>query len=467
MSQSDASLPDFEPAPNGTAVSPTGQVSSPWKSVVNLAAEPRWQLAQRIAASRSFAKSALLSRFLLYVCEREITGKTAEISEHQIGVQVFGRRPGYNAGEDNIVRNYARQLRHRLDQYFLEEGREEQLRVSIPRGKYVPVYSPNHFQSWPLLVVPEHETDSGGALETMLSAMPAAVSARPPRRRPWLALCLGVLLLLACLAIALAVTHRVSVYSADSSHPLWAGLFDKNRPTLIVPSDDGIVMIQNLTGHLVPLSEYINRDYLWLKSPYNIDAQNMRDLDAQRYTNVTDLNAVVRFSRLPEANAGQLTVRYARDLRMEDLKDANVILLGSSFSNPWAELFEKTLNFEFSYQPHPNASLIVNRHPQAGELPVYENDATGPSHRTYALIGSVPNLNNTGWVLLVEGLTMAGTQAAVDTLFNRGVMRPLLEQFRNVDGSLNPFEILIETRSFGSDSPQAGVVATRVYKRHP
>ena len=62
----------------------------------HLTAEPRWQLAQRIVASRSFAKSALLSRFLLYVCEREITGKTAEISEHQIGVHVFGRRPGYN-----------------------------------------------------------------------------------------------------------------------------------------------------------------------------------------------------------------------------------------------------------------------------------------------------------------------------------------------------------------------------------
>ena len=59
---------------------------------------------------------------------------------------------------------------------------------------------------------------------------------------------------------------------------------------------------------------------------------------------------------------------------------------------------------------------------------------------------------------------MAGTQAAADTLFNRDVMGPLLSQFGNADGSLNPFEILIETRSFGSDSPQASIVATRVYQ---
>jgi hypothetical protein len=302
-------------------------------------------------------------------------------------------------------------------------------------------------------------------LETLAPTLPAATPARPVRR-PWLIAGLAALSIFACLAVAWSAAHRAHADSSDELHPLWVTLFDKSHQTLIVPSDDGIVMIQNLTGHLVSLSEYINRDYLSLKSPYNIDEQNMKDLDAQRYTNVTDLNAVMRFSRLPEADHDQLTVRYARELHMEDLKDANVILLGSSFSNPWSELFEKTLNFQFEYQPHPNASHIVNRHPQAGELPVYENDANGPSHRTYAVIGFVPNLNSTGWVLLAEGLTMAGTQAAVDTLFNPAVMRPLLDQFRNADGSPNAFEILIETMSLGSDSPQASVVATRVYKKH-
>src|SRR5271154_2358650 len=176
MNQSDVSLPDFEAAPKDAAFNAHLPASSPWKSVFDLATEPRWQLAQRIVASRSFAKSVLLSRFLLYVCEREITGKTAEISEHQIGVHVFGRRQGYHPGEDNIVRNYARQLRNRLDQYFLEEGRDEELRLSIPRGKYVPVFSPNHFQERPLLVVTERETEMGSVLETVTPAAPSMVS---------------------------------------------------------------------------------------------------------------------------------------------------------------------------------------------------------------------------------------------------------------------------------------------------
>jgi hypothetical protein len=461
MSRSDLSTPHFEADDTESAMGAGEAVNSPWKSVLDLNADPRWQLAQRIAASRSFAKSALLSRFLLYVCEREITGRTNEISEHQIGVRVFGRRPGYSAGEDNIVRNYARQLRHRLEQYFQEEGKDEELRVSIPRGKYVPLFTSEHFPGW--LRAPEQENDDEPLEPVPVPERPFSPLQPEPKRKRYLAF----LLLAACLSCLVWLVVRHFAHQPEPPDPLWAQLFDHNHETLIVPSDDGIVMIQNLTGHLVPLSEYIARDYLSLTSPYHIDAQNMKDLDAQRYTNVTDLNAVLRFSRLPRADSDHSHVRYARELHMQDLKDANAILLGSSFSNPWAELFEKTLNFEFYYEPHPNASHIVNRHPQGGELPIYENDATGPSHRTYAVIGLVPNLNSTGWVLLVEGLTMAGTQAAVDTLFNSSVMRPLLGQFRNADGSFNSFEILIETRSFGSDSPQASIVATRVYKKHP
>ena len=464
LNQSDVSTREFEPTPKEGVAAAGITAASEWSTVFDLAAEPRWQLAQRIIASRSFAKSVLLSRFLLYVCEREITGKIAEITEHQIGVHVFGRRPGYHPGEDNIVRNYARQLRVRLEQYFREEGIDEELRLTIPRGKYVPVYSANQFQQRPLLVVAKPEAQ-GEVAETVPPAAPAASALLPSGRRYWWLLGSGVLLVLVCLGIGWAGRHRAPASPADPSRRLWSQLFEGSRRTLIVPSDDGIVMIQHLTGHLIPLSEYINRDYLSLKSPYHVNEQNMRDLEAKRYTNVTDLNAVVRFSHLPEADAGHLVVQYARDLQMEDLKNTNVVLLGSSFSNPWAELFEKNMNFEFSYGPHPNASLIVNRRPQTGELPVYKNDAVGPSHRTFAVIGLVPNLNSNGWVLLAEGLTMAGTQAAVDTLFNPGVMRPLLERFQNGDGSLNPFEILIETMSFGSDSPQASVVATRVYRK--
>jgi hypothetical protein len=101
-----------------------------------------WQLAQRVAQSKALAKSDLMRRFLLYVCEQHLIGNSQGITEVRIGTKVFNRSVGYDPGEDNIVRNYARLLRKRLDQYFKEEGRLEPIQIAIPRGGYVPLFHP-------------------------------------------------------------------------------------------------------------------------------------------------------------------------------------------------------------------------------------------------------------------------------------------------------------------------------------
>jgi hypothetical protein len=455
---------DLESFPKGSVADSLIHAESAWTPVC-LTEDPRWQLAQRIVASKSFAKSALLSKFLLYICDRALCGRTDEISEHQIGVHVFVRKQGYNPGEDNIVRNYARQLRQRLDHYFEEEGKSEELRISIPLGKYLPVFSPNQSpEPTPLAVTP---VDSPSPHTNNHNELPPVETPHGRKRGSLSRSLIALLLVAVCGVVGWKVLYHAQPIPTDPCHPLWAQVFDKEHQTFLVPSDDGIVMFQNLTGHSVHLAEYINRDYLSIKNPSRIDAQNLADLDAQRYTNIADLDAVLKFSRIPEAVPAHFIIRYARELHMEDLKDSNAILLGSTFSDPWVELFQKSLNFEFDYEPHPNASFIVNKHPIAGESSVYSNDATAPSHRTYAVVALVPNLNNNGWILIVEGLTMAGTQAATDTLFNREEMRSVLEKAAAGNGKLQPFELLIETRSFGSNSPQANIIASRIYSKLP
>src|SRR6185437_14907099 len=76
-----------------------------------------------------------------------IDGRTDEISEQQIGVQVFKRTPGYNPNDDSIVRSHARLLRQRLDAYFEEDGKNEELRVHIPKGRYIPLFEQREAQS--------------------------------------------------------------------------------------------------------------------------------------------------------------------------------------------------------------------------------------------------------------------------------------------------------------------------------
>src|SRR6201992_1916474 len=106
---------------------------------MQMLATPEWQLARRVAESRALGKSELLPRFLLHVCELTLRGRAEEITEQRIGSLIFNRPAGYNPGEDNIVRSYARTLRKRLEEYFTGEGRGEPMRIAIPRGGYVPV----------------------------------------------------------------------------------------------------------------------------------------------------------------------------------------------------------------------------------------------------------------------------------------------------------------------------------------
>ncbi len=81
-----------------------------------------WELVLRIIATPPFQRSPFLTNFLLYICDRKPSSREDEITEHHIGVQALGRPPAYHSGEDTIVRNYARLLRKRLDEYFLDQA---------------------------------------------------------------------------------------------------------------------------------------------------------------------------------------------------------------------------------------------------------------------------------------------------------------------------------------------------------
>jgi hypothetical protein len=442
---------------------PNEDLGQPAQSI--LCDDPRWQLAQRIVASNSFAKSSFLTRFLLYVCDRELRGRAHEITEHQIGIQAFGRPATYNPGDDNIVRNYARILRKRLEEYFNTEGKEETLRVSVPRGRYVPVFYEGQIK--PELQQPSLLNSEGPAKarvedEAFLAQqIPESAMRSKPKHR------IGALLLASCILIAALMAAWFAMmhfgHQHDNlSHQLWSQLFSHDRETLIVPADSGLGILQNLTKHPVHLTDYANGEYLSkIRAIVGVDSRNLNDLSTQRYTSVVDLNIASSLSRLPELVSDRCVIRYARDLRMEDLKHSNAILLGSQHTNPWVELFQKDMNFVLAYQPEVDDSFVLNRHPLSHESAVYKNAWADDYHRTYAVLASIPSLDGVGHVVLVEGLNMAGTQAAADFLLNDRTISPILKKAMRSDGKLQPFELLLETNSIGANAPEARVIAER------
>jgi hypothetical protein len=441
-----------------------------------------WHLACRVAASKGLSKSERLPRFLLYICEQHLLGKTHEITEQRIGIQIFNRPTDYNPGEDNIVRSYARLLRKRLDLYFEGEGSRETMRIVVPRGGYVPIFRsspvsqplsapsppleeirPNDFQisNGP---VPETDRQAGVGHEREDAAQVArrfAWRSRPSWLPGLVGLAAGFLIASAGWLTVYAVqTHKTQA----PAHAVWAQLFQRDRNTLIVPSDSGLGILQNLTRHLVNIEEYANGSYLSeMPLPPGMDARNLHDLGRERYTSVVSLNITSQLMRLPEFTADRTQVRYARSVTAEDIKNSNVILLGSKHTNPWVSLFEKRLAFRLEYTPEVDESYVLNEHAIGTEQKIYRNSTDATSNHTYGAIAYLPSLDGAGHVLIVQGLNMAATQAAADMLSNTSVIQPVLRQATLPDGALRPFELLVETTSIGATAPGAQIIATRMY----
>jgi hypothetical protein len=430
-----------------------------------LQGDPRWGLAQRVVAGPHFVRSPLLSKFLLFVAGQALEGRQSEITEHQIGVRVFDRRPGYSTVEDNIVRNYARQLRKRLAEHFAGEGASEEFRIDIPLGGYVPVFV-RMAGDRPLAEVRRVPVSVSIHSQLMEADGAAETTDHPSNWRRWLiraSLLTAYSVVLVALTWFVAVKFRISHRTPEPADPLWAALFDGPANTYIVPADAGFNLLEDLARSSLPLADYIKGAYLDLPLA-GVDAHSADDLRSQHFTSFVDFQTVAALARLPEYNPQRAFLRFPRDLRLDDLKNANAVLIGSVGSNPWAAIAGSKANFRIVYRQGMEGATIINTNPQPGEAASYASRWNEPAHETFALIAFLPNLDGNGRFLLLQGLDVAGTQAAAETLFRPDAIAPILRRATRADGTLRFFEILLRSTSIESNSTGTQVIACRIYR---
>jgi TolB-like protein/Tfp pilus assembly protein PilF len=93
-----------------------------------------------VLSSASFAQVDRLKRFLRYVVEETLAGRSEKLKEYPIGVEVFDRETSFDPRTDPIVRVQARRLRARLSRYYEDEGRQDRMRIELPKGSYIPLF---------------------------------------------------------------------------------------------------------------------------------------------------------------------------------------------------------------------------------------------------------------------------------------------------------------------------------------
>ena len=92
----------------------------------------------RILASDAFARSGRARELLAYVVGEDLEGRGARINSKTIAQDVFGRNEAFDASADPLVRVQMGRTRSLLEDYYEEEGRQDPVRLDIPKGTYRP-----------------------------------------------------------------------------------------------------------------------------------------------------------------------------------------------------------------------------------------------------------------------------------------------------------------------------------------
>jgi hypothetical protein len=427
--------------------------------------EACWALVERIVASPQLKRAARLREFLLYVGQRSIKDGLDQVHEQEIGSNVFGRPADYDTSLDNIVRVNASELRKRIEDYFESDGAAEPLIMEVPRGSYKPVFRQRAIEpakkTEPRVVA---ATGAPHALE-----LPEKPLAAPKRTERLLLMIAGFLIVALAAGCFVLWTENVALQRSLNpwqSTPVvgsfWSGILGARQNTDIILADTSFALIEDITKRSIPLSEYLNRNYIGKIQSPSLSQDRRADLGmiAQRNNgSLGDFRAAQHILAL-DPPGKNFHMYSSRDFTPALVKQDNVILIGARKSNPWVDLFEGSLNFTTEYDSNRSIDYIRNKAPAAGEQDIYA-PAPSPSTGGYCVVAYLPNPQQPGKVLILAGTDSAATEGAGDFLTSEDQLSRF-QKLLHVT-TLPYFEVVLKTSNLNGTPIDSKIVAYRTY----
>ena len=124
---------------------------------------------ERMLASADFQATPQQIALLKYVVNQSMAGNASYIKGYTVATEVFNRKADFDQSIDPIVSIQASRLRQALMMYYEVAGRNDPIRIDIPKGSYVPTFSENRpsdqpigaepakpmhvMQTWPIVLI--------------------------------------------------------------------------------------------------------------------------------------------------------------------------------------------------------------------------------------------------------------------------------------------------------------------------
>lgn len=351
-----------------------------------------------ILASPAFHGSKRCQQFLEYVCDRSLAGEAAALKERTVAIDVFGRQPQSELGEDTIVRVGAREVRKRLAQFYVSpEGVACRVRIDLPAGSYAPEF---HY--------------AVALIEKEAPAPPPPVVVAPPRRRRM------AIVVASAAAVLLAVVGILLLTGLgrkpDVLMKFWKPVFDSRDPLLVgvahpLVYHPSLRALKLSESHQPP--EQIPQQRPLQVNPKELDGTDLVPVPNQ-YVGYGDMVAANQVSSMLARRNKDVRLRFANSISFADLRQTPALLIGA-LTNYWTMVFQPNWRFQFKFLPG-YSSVIVDTADQPADgkpqrqwsVPV-TND--GSADEDYVLICRLKNSSTGGFAVVVAGVKQFGTEA--------------------------------------------------------
>lgn len=388
-----------------------------------------------ILASRSFRNAPLLQKFLAFITSESAEGRHEELSEYVIATRVFGRPADFDPASDTIVRTQAYRLRTKLKEYYENEGKAERVLVEVPKGRYVPLF---YFRDKPQAAAPGHEGTEDQRANDAVSPWPL------PQSRVALAviavLTAGVVFVAGAFFGARWISPRPpSTATQNVPAPLkkfwgeFAGdgeiiLAYTNAVFLITETSD-LLRFRN-SGPIADRGAVAGKELSRAAALNPELAAHAGTLYYEEgFTGTGEVLAAYQLANLLSALGAKVQVKRSRLITVDDLRNHDVIFLGSPFENQVLADMHLPQRFSFE-QPAEPPYLWRGRiadHKNPGVSYGLERDPQSQVIRAdYALFDVLPGPAPGRRIIVLAGISTSGTQGAAEFATSADGLRQIL-----------------------------------------
>ncbi|SPE25757.1 conserved hypothetical protein [Candidatus Sulfopaludibacter sp. SbA3] len=357
--------------------------------------EIRHQL-QAVLASPIFHGSKRCQQFLEYVCEKSLLSEAGALKERMIAVEVFGRQPQTDLGDDTIVRVGAREVRKRLAQYYVTpEGAAAEVRIDLPPGSYAPEF--RYMNAPP----PPPETAPAPVVPIVV-----AQKIRPKRRDAMVAC--GAIVVVAAGALV-AVRLLSPSPNLQAFQQFWKPVFRAPEPLLVAVAHP---IVYHPSGRALKMNEAgLPPQDLPLQRALQLPPSALTGSDIvpvfNQYVGYGDMVAATEVASMLARHSKSVRVRLASGVEFADLRRAQALLIGA-VTNHWTMELQQNWRFRFSWTPGSVTVITDAQKERQWSIPASDD---GSAPEDYILICRIRNSFTGGLTMVAAGLKQFGTEA--------------------------------------------------------